>query len=175
MPTIETKRGNFWIADHRREHSPITSILIHGAGGSHLSFPKELRRHKLINAVLVDLNGHGASEGAGHCSIADYALDLVALMDALEIEKAILMGHSMGGAIAQWQALQQPERVLALVLVGTGPRLPVNPALIHGIIAETESTIDNLVRWMWSKETAARLAGGIGASDKRDSPICDSK
>ena len=39
----------------------------------------------------------------------------------------------------------------ALVLLGTGAHLPVNPALLSGIIADTASTIDSLSRWMWSK------------------------
>lgn len=151
MPTIETKRGRFWIANHRHDKSQLTSIVIHGAGGSHLSFPKELRHLKSANAIFPDLSGHGRSSGDGHQTIADYADDMLALLDILSIPEAVLMGHSMGGAIAQWLALEYPDRIHALVLMGSGAKLRVNPSLIEGIINDTETTIEQVNRWMWSK------------------------
>ena len=157
MPLVETTRGNMWAAIHRRKRDAPSTILIHGAGGSHLSFPTTLRQLQSIQPILIDLPGHGASPGAGRESITDYALDVVALMDALAIDSAIIIGHSMGGAIAQHLALEHKARVLALALLGTGPRLPVNPALVTGIIADAESTIDNLTRWMWSRNASADM------------------
>ena len=151
MPRVMTPRGEMWIADHRRQNDVPTAIFIHGAGGSHLSFPGELRQLDSAQPALVDLPGHGASAGPGRNSIADYALDIVALMDILEVESAVLLGHSMGGAIAQWFALEHSARVKAIVLIGTGARLPVNPALITGIIDDTDTTINSIVRWMWAK------------------------
>lgn len=151
MPEIQTTRGTFWFADHRHDENSIPSIVIHGAGGSHLSFPKELRRSKVANALFPDLSGHGLSKGTGHQVIGNYAQDIVALMDALDIPKAIVMGHSMGGAIAQWLALEYPERVHALVLIGTAAKLPVNPMLIDGILKNTRETIAQVNEWMWAK------------------------
>ena len=87
--------------------------------------------------------------------MADYALDIVALLDALEIESALIMGHSMGGAIAQQIGLDQPRRTLALVLLCTGARLPVNPHIVKGIVAEPETTLAMLSRWMWSRDAPA--------------------
>jgi len=136
-----------------RRSSPQVAV----AGGSHLSFPAALRQLPSVAPVLVDLPGHGASPGSGRDSIADYALDIVALLDALAIETAIVLGHSMGGAIAQWLALEHAARTDALVLAGTGPRLPVNPALITGIAAAPAPTISSIVRWMWSKQAAEDL------------------
>ena len=59
---------------------------------------------------MPDLPGHGKSAGTGRSDIADYALDMLALLDALEIESALLVGHSMGGAIALWLALEHGDR-----------------------------------------------------------------
>ncbi len=157
MPLIKTGRVDLWITDHRRHKDAIPTILIHGAGGSHLSFPAESRRQGPLETVLVDLSGHGKSGGAGRNSIEEYALDIVALLDALEIDRTIVLGHSMGGAIAQQLALVHAERVEAIVLLGTGARLPVNPALITGMENDPMSTIDKLVRWMWSNDAAAEL------------------
>ena len=150
MPFIETKHGKIWAALHRRQRPAPSAILIHGAGGSHLSFPASLRQLNSIQPILIDLPGHGASPGPAREIIADYALDLVALMDALAIKSAIFIGHSMGGAIAQALALEHKTRALALVLLATGARLPVNPALIDSIIADAETTIGKLSSWMWS-------------------------
>lgn len=155
MPQIRTARGSLWIADHRRGSEAPAALFIHGAGGSHLSFPAALRQLRSISPILVDLPGHGVSAGPGRSSIADYALDIVALLDALAIDSAIVLGHSMGGAIAQWLALEYAARVSALVLAGSGPRLPVNPALISGIVEDPQATISNLVRWMWAKQAPA--------------------
>lgn len=181
MPTVTTARGRMWIADHRRGSGGATAILIHGAGGSHLSFPKELRRLTALNSILVDLSGHGKSGGGGQQEISEYALDIIALMDALGLDSAILIGHSMGGAIALWLGRHHPERVSALVLAGTGARLPVNPALIASIVTDTNSTIDKIGAWMWSDEASvdqvARSAAIIRATDppilQRDFIACD--
>lgn len=153
MPGVNTSRGGIWIADHRRRPNRPAALFIHGAGGSHLSFPAALRQSPSISPILVDLPGHGASAGAGRASIADYALDIVALLDALSIDSAIILGHSMGGAIAQWLALEHAARAGAIVLAGTGPRLPVNPALITGIAEAPDATISSIIRWMWSRNT----------------------
>ncbi|MCY4145562.1 MAG: alpha/beta hydrolase [Chloroflexi bacterium] len=170
MPTIKTARGEIWFADHRRRRPALPALLIHGAGGSHLSFPKELRRHAAWDAIAPDLPGHGKSAGAGHSQIADYALDMLALLDALEIECALLAGHSMGGAIAQWLALEHGNRARGLTLIGTGARLPVNPALIHAIVAQPAETRARLLRWMWSPGAPTEMVAASAAILEKTTP-----
>ena len=152
MPGVDTARGRLWIADHRRQSERPAALFIQGAGGSHLSFPAALRQLPSISPILVDLPGHGRSPGAGRAGIAEYALDLVALLDSLAIDSAVMLGHSMGGAIAQWLALEHTARVDALALAGTGARLPVNPALIKEIIDDPSATVIQITRWMWAKQ-----------------------
>lgn len=153
MPLIQTAVQDLWIADHRSGDGNPVALIIHGAGGSHLSFPAEIRKLRGVDPVVVDLCGHGKSPGAGHDSIARYARNLAALLDALEIESAVVIGHSMGGAIAQCFALEYPGRVLALVLLATAAKFQVNQALIGGIVADADGTIDILDRWLWRPET----------------------
>ena len=156
LPLIQTSVAELWIADHRRTKNETASVVIHGAGGSHLSHSKELRQSRIVNPVCVDLAGHGKSPGKGHTSIGDYAIEVVALMNALSIDSARIIGHSMGGAIAQGLALEHADRVSGLVLIATGARLRVNPQLIKSVVNDREATIENLNRWMWSKNAPAQ-------------------
>lgn len=105
-------------------------ILLHGAGGNHLSWPPEIRRMQGQRLYALDLPGHGKSEGIGRQSIGDYARCVLDFMDALKIRKAVFVGHSMGGAIALWLGIHTPSRTLGLGLIGTAPRLRVAPELL---------------------------------------------
>lgn len=170
MPKIRTARGEIWFADQRSRRSAPAALLIHGAGGSHLSFPDELRRHPAWHAIAPDLPGHGKSAGTGRVQIADYALDVLALLDALEVESALLVGHSMGGAIAQWLALEHRNRTQRLALICTGARLPVNPALIDAIVSQPDETIKRLLRWMWSSAAPSELVAASAAILQETAP-----
>lgn len=157
MPHIETTRGGLWAADHRQPgQAPI--LLIHGAGGSHLDWGMPIRK---LSSLAVDLNGHGRSPGEGHLTLADHAADLVALLDALDIDQITLVGHSMGGGIALTLALAYPDRVARLVLVSTGARLKVHPDILAKIESDPGAVADRLAAWLWSAgvDDAARQQG----------------
>jgi pimeloyl-ACP methyl ester carboxylesterase len=73
--------------------------------------------------VTYDLRGMGGSgRGAGKISVASLAADAQALLEALDIERAHVLGYSLGSAIAQELALAAPERVASLVLYCTWAR-----------------------------------------------------
>ena len=73
--------------------------------------------------IRLDLRGHGESSGAGVPTVAELAADVLALLDHLDVERAVLVGHSMGGMIAQTITLDHPERVERLVLVDSIARM----------------------------------------------------
>jgi len=106
-------------------------VLIHGAGGTHLHWPPRLRRLQGTLVRALDLPGHGDSPGPGQSTIAGYRRAIEAWMDALGLPPAVIVGHSMGGAVAMALALDAPARVAGLVLVGTGARLRVHPMLLE--------------------------------------------
>ena len=105
-------------------------IMIHGAGGSNLSWPPEIRRLKNQRIYAIDLPGHGKSEGIGRQSIAEYGRCVLDFMSSLKIQKAIFVGHSMGGAVALWLGIHHPSRTLGLGLLSTAPRLHVSSDLL---------------------------------------------
>jgi pimeloyl-ACP methyl ester carboxylesterase len=108
-----------------------TLVLIHGPGGDHLSWPPELRRMAGYRVITPDLPGHGRTSGPGRQSVQDYARDVVQLVDAVGIFRAVFIGHSMGGAISLALALDFPDRVAGIGLISTGPTLPIPPAILE--------------------------------------------
>ncbi len=108
-------------------------ILLHGAGGIHLSWPPQIRRLAGEKIYAPDLPGHGKSEGAGRQSIDEYADDVLAFMKELKIEAAVIVGHSMGSAVALTLALKYPKQVLGLGLLGSGSKLRVSQILLETV------------------------------------------
>jgi pimeloyl-ACP methyl ester carboxylesterase len=132
-------------------------VLVHGAGGSHLDWPAPLRRLKEANVYTLDLPGHGRSEGAGRSSIAAYRDFLLAFLDTLGLERATVVGHSMGGAIALDFALHYPSRLDGLILVGSGARLRVAPAILTGILSDFEATVDLVCDYAFGPSATEQL------------------
>jgi pimeloyl-ACP methyl ester carboxylesterase len=132
-------------------------VLVHGAGGSHLDWPAPLRRLREANVYDLDLPGHGRSEGTGRSSIAAYRDFLFALLDALDLERAVVIGHSMGGAIALDFALHYPHRLAGLILVGSGARLRVLPAILTGILSDFEATADLILDYAFGPSAPEQL------------------
>ena len=127
-------------------------LLIHGAGGSHLHWPSSLRRLPGATVYALDLPGHGRSEGMGHQQIEAYAADTVGFLDAVGVKQAVLVGHSMGGGIAQTIALTAPQRVAGLVLVSTGAKLRVASAILEGLWQDLGGTVKLIAAWAWGPE-----------------------
>lgn len=145
------------------EPSQPILVLIHGAGGNHLHWPSALRRLPGVRVLALDLPGHGKSEGLGEQSINAYVNVLVKWLRALKLPKAIFIGHSMGGAIVQQLALEYPERVRAIGLVGTGARLPVNHDLLEKISrAETfPGAVDLIIKWSYSQGADKKITDQV--------------
>ena len=161
-------------------------VLIHGAGGTHLSWPSQLRRLPGYRVYSPDLPGHGKSKGHGLQSIAAYGKAAAAWIQDLALPKVFLAGHSMGGAIALWLALHHPELIRGLVLVSTGAKLPVNLSLIEELATQVgfPTAVDKIIGWSFSpriepalidnvktqmlKNRPSVLAGDFRACDKFD-------
>ncbi len=157
MPHVRTPAGELYYTLKRGpDHGPKL-VLVHGAGGSRLHWPAELRRMPEVTVYTLDLPGHGRSEGDGCKTVAGYATAVVSFLDAVQIHEAVVAGHSMGGAIAQTLALEHRHRISMLVLIGTGARLRVSPAILQGIASDFEGAVDLITEYAWSSETDAAV------------------
>ena len=127
-------------------------VFVHGAGGTHEHWRFQIRPLGLRwNALAVDLPGHGESQGDGFGTIPEYRNFVRDLLDALGITRAALVGHSMGGAIAQSFALAHPDRLVALGLVGTGARLRVHPDILATTQRDVGEAARLISRWAYSQ------------------------
>ena len=157
MPYAETDEGRLYYTETRgREGGPVL-ILVHGAGGSRLHWPAELRRMDGARVYSLDLPGHGRSEGDGCETIDGYAGAVVEFMDEAGVDSGVIVGHSMGGAVGQTLALTDRRRVSCLVLVGTGARLRVAPAILKAVSDAFEKAIDLVTEYAWSSESESSL------------------
>lgn len=95
-------------------------VLLHGNGESHAYFAQQIEAFSKSHRVIaVDTRGHGQSpRGSAPFTPAQFANDLAALLDTLQLGHIGLLGFSDGANIALLFALQQPQRVRALVLNG---------------------------------------------------------
>ncbi len=109
----------------------MTMVFVHGSGATHDHWRYQLG---LADTVALDLPGH--PRGQGMQSVADYARWLHDELGRRGLERPILVGHSLGGAVVQQLALDHPGRARALGLVGTGARLRVTPGVLDLIRAD---------------------------------------
>lgn len=96
-------------------------LILHGLTGSHDEFlhlaPILARQAHLY---LLDMRGHGRSGRAESYTVAEYGRDVVAFLQDVVGETAVLLGHSLGGIVATWVAANRPDLVRGLILAEPG-------------------------------------------------------
>lgn len=117
-------------------HAPPL-LLLHGLGDTSRSWslmlPELAKSHRVY---ALDQRGHGATSAPACCyALSDLAYDAIAFMDAMNIARASVIGHSMGSFVAQHLAAHHPARVQKLVLIGS-----------------SDTTVDvETVAWLWDQ------------------------
>jgi non-heme chloroperoxidase len=146
------------------EHGPVDGlpvVFLHGVTDSWRSFEEVLPLlPPSIHAFAVSARGHGNSSrpDSGY-HFSDMAQDLRAFMDAVGLQKAVVVGHSMGASVAQRFVVDYPDRVSGLVLMGAFASLFHDPALTEfyrSAIAPLEDPIDASFARDWQLSTLAQ-------------------
>lgn len=140
-----------------RDCPPV--LLLHGAGGSHLSWPPQIRRLNGQRIFALDLPGHGKSEGIGRQEIAEYAKTVVEFMKAVRLSGVVAVGISMGSAIAMSLALGYRKRVLGLGLIGSGAKLRVAASTLELISKSSTflSGVETIIDSSYSSDIDPRV------------------
>jgi 3-oxoadipate enol-lactonase len=117
------------VPDRSRGH---TIVLIHAAGSNAHTWQVQYDHLGVAHSPFApDLPGHGRSAGVeALAKVEDYADFIVAFLDSLKIDSAVVMGRSMGGAVAMDLAVRYPSRVQALALIATAAKFDLDPELI---------------------------------------------
>ena len=157
MPKINEIYYHLYEGSEVGQKPPV--ILVHGAGGHHLFWPPEIRRLTSYRVYAIDLPGHGESGGVGRQLIAAYSDVIIEWLQALRMHRAIFIGHSMGSAITISLAINYPEHVLGLGLLGAGASLRVNPDILErtGNPSTFLSAVQKIVGWSFSDSAPERL------------------
>ena len=122
-------------------------LLLHAWGESRRSFDRLVPGLAGFRVYAPDLRGQGeADKPADGYSLAEQAGDAAAILDALDVRKAFVLGSSSGGYVAQQLAVGHPERVAALVLVGAPLSLRGRPAFADEVNRLTDPVDEDWVR-----------------------------
>lgn len=137
-----------------------TVVAIHGITGNHRCFAFFADSLPHVRVLAPDLRGRGGSSAVGGpYGMAAHAADIVAVMDHYGVERAHLVGHSMGAFVATVTAHRYPDRVLSLVLADGGLpmtiEIPDDPdavvergtAALRRRIETTYRTVDHAIAW----------------------------
>jgi pimeloyl-ACP methyl ester carboxylesterase len=117
-----------YLEQGERHGTPV--LFLHGFTASHRHFDLNLPIFpREFHVFALDLRGHGDSDKPDCCySHADFVADVIAFMDALSLQRVALVGHSMGSLIAHEIAVDYPDRVEKLVLMGSAPTAVGDPS-----------------------------------------------
>lgn len=134
------------------DRSRPTVVFVHGAANDHSVWALQSRyfAHHGTNSPAIDLPGHGRSGGRALTSVEAIADWLAALLDALGVDCAVLVGHSMGALAALAAAARHPARVRALALLAPAAPMPVNDALLAAARADDHLAFELLTGWSFS-------------------------
>lgn len=157
MASLLVNGRRFYYTQPGRSPAGRGLMLIHGAGGSHLDWPRDIQRLPGLNVFNIDLPGHGRSEGGGYGDIAAYARDVDDFARALDLNEICVAGHSMGGAIALQLALARPPWLSSLVLIGTGAHLPVSPQILEAVQAGADDAVGQIMAFAWRGTSRAEM------------------
>lgn len=158
MPYIRLKdQALFYFEQNHRGTTLPTVILMHGAGGNHLDWPPQIRRMEGMHIIAPDLPGHGQTASEGRDSVSGYAAVIRELMDTLQLDQAVLVGHSMGAAIALRMALDAPDRAAGLTLIGGSARMRVSPALLDDSLNDTEEAVRFIIDHAYGSDVSEKI------------------
>jgi pimeloyl-ACP methyl ester carboxylesterase len=124
-------------------------VFLHGAGCDHTSWQLQSRWFAWHghSVLAVDLPGHGRSQGAALANVEEMTAWVGALLKAARVERASLVGHSMGGAIALEAAAALGSKITRIALIGTAAAIPVSDVLLSAARDAPERAYRMMTAW----------------------------
>ena len=166
---VESTEIACWVNENDFDARKQNLIFIHGSGGNHSIWSYQYGRlHKNYNIAAVNLPGHGSSGGKGENDVRNYSEWIKKLLVVLDWKKAVLVGHSLGAAIALRFAINYSEDIAGIVCIGTGMKMPVNSFFLEFLQTnppEVPAEITDLIcKYSLAKENRLKLSAPLKES-----------
>ncbi len=160
--TVNHHKTYCYTAGKAFDPSKPTVVFIHGVLNDHSVWILQSRymANHGWNVLAVDLPGHCKSEGDAPASVEEAANFIEALLDAAQIEKAALIGHSWGSLIAMEAAATLGDRITHLVLIGTAFPMVVSPALLESSLNQPMAALKMIN--VFSRSTLSAPPSALG-------------
>ncbi|MDP3857043.1 MAG: alpha/beta hydrolase [Stagnimonas sp.] len=168
--TITGPAGELYV-DDAGSGSGVPIVFLHSYAGTSAHWRAQLAHLRpRRRAVAMDLRGHGHSDKPpdGDYSVPVIGEDIAAVVDALELRRFVLVGHSLGGAAAAAYVGKHPQRVAGLVLAGAPGKAA--PEEAKQVLASLQSDYAKTMAGYWASlladaqpEVRERLDAGMHA------------
>jgi pimeloyl-ACP methyl ester carboxylesterase len=142
-----------WVNDGGFVEGRKGIVFVHGSGGDHTAWESQYKAlQSEFNVASVNLPGHGLSGGAGERDVMRYVEWVKKTIGALGLRGPVLVGHSLGAAISMNFAIHEGWLLSAIVPVGGGAKMPVNPMILEKIHTDLPSVISIVVKFAIARE-----------------------
>ena len=157
--TVDGKRVYAYTANHAPDASLPTIVFVHGAGLDHSWWGLQSRYfgYHGRNVLALDLPGHARSEGPPLASVETQADWVPRLLDAAKLERAAVVGHSLGSLVALETAARHAGRVSHIALIGTAYPMKVSDGFLDAARNNDQSAYD--METIWGHAPQVPLAG----------------
>jgi pimeloyl-ACP methyl ester carboxylesterase len=160
LQEIDGRKIACWVNNGSFLPDRRTLVFIHGSGADHTNWIEQYTPLKNgFNIAAIDLPGHGRSEGPGEQAVAAYVEWVKKTLDGLGIVNPILIGHSLGAAICLSFVIRYGTAAAAVVPVGGGVKMPVNPMILEGLQQDPAAVIGLAAKFSVAKQNRERFSG----------------
>lgn len=142
MPFVPTGAFSTYYRDLGSAPEAPVLVCLHGSGGDSAVWDYQQPLSKNFRLIVPDLPGHGRSKGDPCPTVQDGARWLQTFLEHLQPGPVVLLGHSLGGAIAQSCAAECDGHLRGTVLAGTGARLPVPAEYAQLVVRDFAAAVE---------------------------------
>lgn len=147
--SVDGRQAFAYTAAHALDPAKPTVVFAHGAGLDHSWFGLQSRYfgYHGRNALALDFPGHGRSEGPPLATIPEMADWVMRLLDAAKLDKASVVGHSMGALVALECAARHAQRIERIALLGIAYPMKVSDAFLEAARENRQEAYDMDTIW----------------------------
>jgi pimeloyl-ACP methyl ester carboxylesterase len=163
--TVDGRQAFAYTAAHALDPAKPSLVFAHGAGLDHSGFGLQSRYfgYHGRNVLALDLPGHGRSDGPPVATIPEMAEWTLRLLDAAGLERASVVGHSMGALVALECAARHPARIERIALLGVAYPMRVSDAFLQAAKDNRREAFDMLNVWGHASQVALGANPNPGA------------